>query len=130
MVYTKVAIILFRTKFLRVFLISHGQNFKVTKSNAQCNMGIIFNTRDAWVESCWLVCAHNNAGINFNTRVVWGVAVVVLVVSLSSAGIIFNTRVAERKSCGGGYAHPLIAWVLFLIPMWQSESRAEIGEHQ
>ena len=31
-------------------------------------------------------------GIIFNTRDVWGVAVVVLVVSLSSAGIIFNTR--------------------------------------
>ena len=37
-------------------------------------------------------CHHINAGINFNTRDVWGVAVVVLVVSLSSAGIIFNTR--------------------------------------
>ena len=34
-------------------------------------------------------------GVIFNTRVVWGVAVVVLVVSLSSAGIIFNTRVAR-----------------------------------
>ena len=52
------------------------------------------------------------------------------VVLFNNVGIIFNTRVAEERSCGGGYAHPLIAWVLFLIPVWQSESRAEIGEHQ
>ena len=95
MVYTKVAIILFRTKFLRVFLISHGQNFKVTKSNAQCNMGIIFNTRDAWVESCWLVCAHNNAGIIFNTRDAWVESCCWLVCAHNNVGINFNTRVAR-----------------------------------
>ena len=40
------------------------------------SMGIIFNTRVVWVESCcWLVCAHNNAGINFNTRVARGAVV-------------------------------------------------------
>ena len=103
MVYTKVAIILFRTKFLRVFLISHGQNFKVTKSNAQCNMGIIFNTRDVCVG---LVCTHNNVGI------------------------IFNTRVRRGWSLAVGWYVLTMMRVLFLIPVMCRTCLAEVGEHQ
>ena len=45
-------------------------------------------------------------------------------VLFNNVGIIFNTRVAERKSCGDRGASVIVR-VLFLIPVSQSESRAE-----
>ena len=55
--------------------------------------GIIFNTRDVWVESCcWSVYAHNDAGIIFNTRDVWVESCCWSVYAHNDAGIIFNTR--------------------------------------
>ena len=38
-------------------------------------------------------------------------------VLFNNVGIISNTRESERKSCGDRGAS-VIAWVLFLIPVW------------